>query len=157
MNVFSHIEFQPVEDQRARIGGGGAWRVEVDLLALEVVERVDLRTDENMQFGGEQIEDVGDPLLDVGNQRLELLERVRVDDRGVHALEVEQRLHVLGRAAGDDGKHVQVVAIVHDAGDLGRETDRRAFQLTAGQPDGPGIELLDGLRLGGLRGICGSR
>ena len=42
---------------------------------------------------------------------------------------------------------MQVVAIVHDAGDFCGEADRRAFQLTAGQSDGPGIEPLDGLGL----------
>jgi hypothetical protein len=43
---------------------------------------------------------------------------------------------------------MQVVAIVYDAGDFGCKTDRSAFKLPAGQPDGLGIEFLDRLQLG---------
>jgi len=80
-----------------------------------------------MQFGREQTENVRDPLLDVGNQRLELVQGVRVDDRDDHPLEVEQRFDVLGGAAGDYGKHVQVVAVVHYAGNLGRKANWGTF------------------------------
>ena len=87
-----------------------------------------------MKFGGKQSEDVGDPLPDVRNQRLELIQGIRVDDCRVNSLEVEQSLDVFHRPARDYGKHVQVVAIVHDARDLCCKTDRSAFKLPAGQP-----------------------
>ena len=101
-----------------------------------------------MKFGGKQTEDVGDPLPDVRNQRLKLLQGVGVDDRGVHSLEIEQCFDVFGSASCNDGQHMQVVAIVYDAGDFCCKTDRSAFKLPAGQPNGPGIEFLYSLQLG---------
>ena len=67
---FCDVKFQSFEDQRTRIGRRSTRGVEVDLFAPEVVQGFDFRTDEDVQFGGKQAEDIGDPLADVRNQRL---------------------------------------------------------------------------------------
>ncbi len=162
MKVFSTSSFSRSKISGPEIGCCGARSVEIDLLAPEIIQGLDFRTDEDVQFGGKQVEDICDALADVRNQRLELVQRIGVDDRGVDALEVEQSLDVFSRAARDYGKHVQVVTIVHNARNFGREADRGAFQLSAGQPDSPGVEPLDCLQFGcaaryRCRGLIGRR
>ena len=71
-----HVETDAAEDQGAGKGGRGAEGIEVDLLAREVAERPDLGPDEDVQFGGKQIEDIGEAALDVGHLGLVLLERI---------------------------------------------------------------------------------
>src|SRR5262245_66581333 len=94
-----HIEPQTAEEQRAGIGGCRPLGVEVDLLADEVAQRLDLRSHEHVQFGGEQVEDVSDPILDVRYLRLVLIKRITGDDRHVNAPEIEQIVEVLGRSS----------------------------------------------------------
>ncbi len=155
-----HLEVQLAEHQGARIGGGRSGCVEIDLLALQVGNGFDLRPGEDVQFRREQVDDVGDALLDVRDERLELLEGIGVDDRGIDPLQVEQGLHVLGRPSGHDRQHMQILAVVDGAGDLRCETDRGSFEQPARQPNGPSVQLfLDGRlsrrgdgRLGRCRG-----
>src|SRR6185369_11446154 len=142
---------EAAENQWPGIGGGGALRVEVDLLARQVRQRFDLRPDEDVQIRGKQVDDRDDTLLDLRDLQLVLFERVRVDDRQIHPLEIEKIVDVLGRAPCHDRKNMHLVAFIHHPRNLGSETDRGAFQQTAGKAYGPGIYLLPDLLFAGRR------
>src|ERR1051325_9002854 len=97
-----YIEFQLVEDDRPGIRGSRAFSVEVDLLAAQIVQRVDLRSHEYMQLGRKQAEDVRDALRDVGDLALKLYQGVGIDDGNIYPFEIQQVFDVLSRAACHD-------------------------------------------------------
>src|SRR6476646_5950640 len=45
-----------------------------------------------------------------------LLKRVGIDDRRIDAAQIEQRAQIFGGAAGDDRPHMQIRAVIDDAG-----------------------------------------
>ncbi len=144
-----HIEPETAEDQRSGIGGRGAERVEIHLLADEIVQAVDLRPDEDMQLGREEIEHIVDLVLNVRDLALVLVERVRIDDRKVDAAQIEQRIDVFRRSARDDREHVHVVPVVDNPRHLRGEADRRAFQKSPGKAHRPGVDGFPRIR------VCG--
>jgi hypothetical protein len=95
-----------------------------------------------MQLRRKEIEQVRDPTPDLRDLNPVLLKRVGIDDRRIDAAQIEQRVQIFGGAAGDDRQHMQIRAVIDDAGHLGRETQRRAFEQAAGEADGPGVHLL---------------
>src|SRR5882672_942828 len=89
-----YIDAEATEDQRPRIGGGRALGVEIHFLASEILQALNLRPNEDMQFRREEIEQVGDATLDLRHLNLVLFERVRIDDRHVDAPQVKERIQV---------------------------------------------------------------
>ena len=94
-----------------------------------------------MQLRWEETEQVGDVLPDFRELDPVLLQGVGVDDRQIDAAQIEQRIHVLGWAARDDGQDMQVVPVIDDSGHLRRQTQRRAFDQAGSEADGPGVNL----------------
>jgi hypothetical protein len=133
MNVFSTSRLRP------RIGRSGALRIEIDLLAGEIAQALNLRPNEDMQLGREQIQDIRNSPLDVRHLALVLLERVGVDDCGIDASQIEQGIHVFSGPSGDHRQDMEVVPIVDHTRDLRRQADRRALEKTSGQADRPGV------------------
>ena len=91
--------------------GSAAGVAEVDLLALQVVEAVDVLGDHQMQLVLKQRRDVGDALVDVGAELarfLEIADDMRMHDPHIDALEIEHVLDVLGAALADDRQHAQL-------------------------------------------------
>src|ERR1700682_3282289 len=146
------VEAETAENQGTGIGGGGALRIEVDLLARQIRKRPDLGSNEDMQFGGKQIQQVSHALLNLRHLRFVLFQRVTVDNGRINPLEIQKIIYVFGGAAGYDGKNVHRIAIIHHACDFGRETDGGALQKTPGQTDRPGIEPLPDLCRAGNTG-----
>ena len=138
---FLDIDSQPGENQRPGIGCRRAQGVEVHLFTPEIIKRLDFRSHEYVKLRGEKVQDIGDLLLDVRHLRLVFLHNVRVDDRHIHPLQIKKGVDVLGGAAGHDRQDMGIVAIVHDPCDLGRQAERRPFQLTTRETDRPGVYL----------------
>jgi hypothetical protein len=94
------------------------------------------------------------------------LQRIGVDGREIHAAQIEQRVHVLGRAARHDGQHVKVRAVIDHAGHLRGEPQRCTFDQAGRESHRPGIHffLLPGeierprrrrrRRLGAFSALC---
>ena len=57
-----HVETEAAKDQRPGIGCGRALVVEIHLLADEVVQALNFRPDEDVQFRRKQIQHVGKPV-----------------------------------------------------------------------------------------------
>jgi hypothetical protein len=110
---------------------------------------VDLRPDEDMQLGREQIEHVVDLVLNVRHLVLVLVERVRIDDRDIDAAQIEQRIDIFRRPARDNRQDVHVVPVVDNPRHLRGKTDRRAFQKSRGKADRPGVDGLPRIWVGG--------
>src|ERR1700760_3345696 len=144
------IDAEATEDQRAGIGGGRALRVEVDFLARQIRKRPDFRADEDMQFRGKQIEDIGDVLLNLRHLGFVFLKGVAVDDGDINPLEIQEVIDVFGGTAGYHRKNMHRAAVAYDAGYFCGEVDGRAFEQATGQTYRRGIEPLSNLRL--LRG-----
>ena len=66
---------------------------------------------------------------------LVLFERVGIDDRRIDAAQIEQRIQIFRRTPGNDRQHMQIRAVIDDAGHLGRQTQGRAFDQAAGEAD----------------------
>ena len=96
------IDAEPAEDQRSRICRSRALGVEIYLLASEILQALDLGPDKDMQFRGEEIEQVSDPTPDLRDLNLVLFERVGIDDRGVNAPQIEQRVQIFRGAPSND-------------------------------------------------------
>ncbi len=124
-------------------------RVEVDLLARQIRQRLDLGPDEDVQFRGEQAEQIADAQLDLRYLGFVFLKRVAVDDRHIDASQIEQVIDVLGGPARHDRKDMRDAAIAHHPGNFRREVNGRAFKQAASETNGPGIEPLSDLRLVG--------
>ena len=114
--------------------------LKLTFLPAKSASDLNLRSNEDMQFGGKQSQDVSNALLDLRDLRFVLLQRVAVDDRRIDPLKIKQIIDVFGGTAGYDRKNLHVAAVIHDPGDLGRETNRRPLQQTTGQTYRPGIE-----------------
>ena len=136
------LQAEAVEDDAAGVVGRAADRVEVDLLAPQILERVDLRAHIDVQLALEHRHDVVHALLDVRDLEhvLVVIEHVRVGDREIDALEVDQVADVAHRAVGDHGDHAQVVAVVERPAEIGRISNERSLEQTARQTDGPVID-----------------
>ncbi len=118
-----HIDAELPEDDGPRERGRSALRIEVDDLAFEILERVDLRPHEDVHLGGEQAHQVVDTLhgRPEFRLRLEVIEHVTVDDGGINAPQVEQVVDVVERPARHHRDEAHVVAVVEDAGEFRRE------------------------------------
>src|SRR5262245_26478120 len=62
---FIHLEAETTEDHRAGKCCRRSLRVEVNFLAHQVAEGIDAGPHKDMHFRWKQVEDVGDPLLDI--------------------------------------------------------------------------------------------
>src|SRR5258708_22693844 len=83
---------------------------------------------------------------------LVMVERGSGDGRRINCLKMKQIIDVLGGTTCNDRQHLHVTALVDDAGDFRRETNRRTFQEPAGQTDCAGVEPISDLRLFGRDG-----
>ena len=115
------------------------WVLKLTFLPARSFKLSNLRSNEDMQLGREQIQDIGNSSLDVRHLGLVFLERVGIDDRRIDAAQIEQRIQVLRGPARDDRQNMQVVPIVDHAGDLRSQADRRALEETPGQANRPGV------------------
>src|SRR5262249_41255680 len=81
--IGSHAE--ALEYDRSGCGGAAALRAQTDRLAVQVLERFYVRSDENVELTHQQLGDVVDPLLDVSHPSRVLveLEGVGIGDRDV--------------------------------------------------------------------------
>ena len=75
-------------------------------------------------------------LLDV----LEVIEHVRIGDREIDALQIDQIADVADRAVADDWQHAQVVAIVQRLAEIGGIAHERSFEQAAREPHGPVVD-----------------
>src|SRR6185312_14451767 len=96
------IDAETAEDQRPRICRRRALGVEIYLLASEILQALDLGPDKDMQLRGEEIEQVSDPTPDLRDLDLVLFESVGIDDRGVNAPQIEQRVQIFRGAPSND-------------------------------------------------------
>ena len=63
-------------------------RVKVDFFAPEVFERPDFRTDEDVQFGRKETQNVDKASFDKRHLSLVLVKSIRVDDGRINTLEI---------------------------------------------------------------------
>ena len=119
-------------------------RIEVDHLAGEVLQRIDLRPDENVHLGGKQAQQVVDAAPGTRELRLvlEVVEHVAVDDGRIHAAQVEQVVDVVEGAARHDRQHPHVVAVIEHARELGSELQGRPFGATGREAHRPRVDPL---------------
>jgi hypothetical protein len=83
MNIFSTFRAN-----RLKISGRRALRVEVDLFASEVFERPDFRTDEDVQFGRKEAQNVGKAPFNKRHLSLVVVKSIRVDDGRINTPEI---------------------------------------------------------------------
>src|SRR5258708_28476999 len=152
-----HIQTQPTEDQWTGIGGCRALRVKVDLFAPEVFERPDLGTDEDVQFGRKEAQNVDKAPFDKRYLSLVLVKGMGIDDGRVNTPEIQQRVDIFGCTLRHDRDDVKLVLFIHDASDLCRESKRSAFDEPTGETDGPCIDAFFGGYVGLLRRGRGRR
>ena len=93
-----------------------------------------------MQLRREEIEQVRDPAPDLRYLNLVLFERVGIMDRRIDAAQIEQRVQIIRGAPGDARQNMQIRP--DDAGHLRREAEGRTLKQSAGEADGPGVDLL---------------
>ena len=132
-----YFDAEPIEDERTRVGGGSAACVEVDGFAGQILQRLNFRTYEDVKFGGEQMHQVIDALVDVADfwVILEVVKYIAVDDRCVDALEIQEIMHVLEGAARHDRQDAHVGAVINHAREFDGKAQRGTFRKTGGQPD----------------------
>ena len=114
--------------------------VEIYLPADEILQALDLGPDKDMQLRREEIEQVRDPAPDLRYLNLVLFERVGIIDRRIDAAQIEQRVQIIRGAPGDARQNMQIR--LDDAGHLRREAEGRTLKQSAGEADGPGVDLL---------------
>jgi hypothetical protein len=102
---------QPLEDEGRRHRGGSALGVDADLLARQVLQRIDLRAGDDADLLREHHRDIAHLALDGGDLRiiLEVLERIGLQEGQIDAAQVEHVPQVLHLAAGDDREHAHLL------------------------------------------------
>src|SRR5262245_24392947 len=109
MRIKARIYFdaEPIENKWTRVGSSRATRIEVDRLASKILQTLDFRARENVQFGWEKMHQIINALVDFTDFRviLEVGEDIAVDDRRVDTLEIQEVMHVLEWPARYDRKN----------------------------------------------------
>ncbi len=71
------VDAEPAEDQRTGVGSRRAQRVEVHLLAGEILQALDLGPHEDVQLRREEVQQVGDVPAELGKLDAVFLQRDR--------------------------------------------------------------------------------
>src|SRR5262245_9884827 len=118
-----HFDAEAIEDEWARVGGSRAECVEVDGFAGEVLQSLDFRADEDMQFGWEQMHQIVDAFVDLGDFRiiLKVVEHITIDNRRVYTLEVQEVMDVFEWPPRHDWQDAHLAAVIDGARKLDRE------------------------------------
>ena len=95
------LDAEAFEHDRAGIGRRRALGIEIDPLAGEVLELVDLRPHEHVHLGWKQRHDVVHALFQAADLGVgsEMLQHVAVDDRGIDAAQIQEIVDVVEDAA----------------------------------------------------------
>src|SRR5215471_3099294 len=165
------IDAQALEDDGASQARAGAGGPEIDLLASQILEALDLVAGENMQLRYRQAHDVVNALLKTLrlSLRAEILEHIRLRDRDVDATQVKKIVKIRRRPARHDRQHAHIVAVVDHRRYFVGHAHLAAGQEAADNADGPrilavlqlliGSTLLDGLwhLNSSRRGLCADK
>jgi len=92
----------------------GAGRTEIDLLAAQILKRLDVIARQNVQFRDRHPDHVLNAALKIGRFALgaKIFEHVGLGDRRVDATQVQQIVEIGRRAIRYDRQNPQVVAVV---------------------------------------------